>query len=50
VRVKVVKPRKFDDVAAVGVVIERSAAAQPETPRAAGVLRVIGAGMVPGGN
>jgi dihydroneopterin aldolase len=50
VRVKVVKPRKFDDVAAVGVVIERSAAALPETPRAAGVLRLIGAGMVPGGN
>lgn len=48
VRVKVVKPKKFDDVAAVGVVIERRAAALPEAPRAASVLRVIGAGMVPG--
>ena len=50
VRVKVVKPKKFDDVQAVGVVIERTAARAPEiTPRAAGVLRLIGAGMVPGG-
>lgn len=53
VRVKVVKPKKFDDVGAVGVVIERLAATRPATPapdapRAAGVLRVIGVGMVPG--
>ncbi|MDL2336551.1 MAG: dihydroneopterin aldolase [Pseudomonadota bacterium] len=50
VRVKVVKPKKFDDVEAVGVVIERTAAALPETPRTSGVLRLIGAGMVPGGH
>ena len=47
VRVKVVKPRKFDDVHAVGVQIERWA---PEKPRsAATVLQLIGSGMVPGG-
>lgn len=47
VRVKVVKPRKFDDVQAVGVQIERWA---PEKPRsAAAVLHLIGSGMVPGG-
>jgi dihydroneopterin aldolase len=46
-RVKVVKPRKFDDVQAVGVQIERFA---PERPRsAAAVLHLIGSGMVPGG-
>ena len=51
VRVKVIKPKKFDDVQAVGVVIERTAARVPEPPpRAAGVLRLIGAGMVPGGH
>jgi 7,8-dihydroneopterin aldolase/epimerase/oxygenase len=51
VRVKVVKPKKFDDVAAVGVVIERTAAAlASESPRSAGVLKLIGAGMVPGGS
>jgi 7,8-dihydroneopterin aldolase/epimerase/oxygenase len=53
VRVKVVKPRKFDDVQAVGVQIERFAAV-PETSalraqRGAAVLRLIGSGMVPGG-
>ena len=49
VRVKVVKPRKFDDVEAVGVMIERRAS--PEAPRhqrAAAVLHLIGSGMVPG--
>jgi len=49
VRVKVVKPRKFDDVDAVGVLIERRAT--PEAPRhqrAAAVLHLIGSGMVPG--
>jgi 7,8-dihydroneopterin aldolase/epimerase/oxygenase len=50
VRVKVVKPRKFEDLAAVGVQIERRAA--PGAQRAAGgrsaqVLRWIGSGMVP---
>jgi 7,8-dihydroneopterin aldolase/epimerase/oxygenase len=51
VRVKVVKPRKFDDVQAVGVQIERTAAAQaPAAPvGAASVLHLIGGGMVPGG-
>jgi dihydroneopterin aldolase len=50
VRVKVVKPRKFDDVEAVGVMIERTAAVSEQSPKAAsGMLRLIGAGMVPGG-
>jgi dihydroneopterin aldolase len=49
VRVRVAKPRKFDDVASVGVVIERRRAAPPEPPyRATSALRLIGAGMVPG--
>jgi 7,8-dihydroneopterin aldolase/epimerase/oxygenase len=50
VRVKVVKPKKFDDVDAVGVMIERTARAPAETsPQARGtVLQLIGAGMVPG--
>jgi dihydroneopterin aldolase len=56
VRVKVVKPKKFDDVQAVGVMIERmrelptapSAAASAARSGAA-VLHLIGAGMVPGG-
>lgn len=46
VRVKVVKPRKFDDVHAVGVQIERTRAAAPPW-RGAAVLQLIGAGMVP---
>jgi dihydroneopterin aldolase len=49
VRVKVVKPRKFDNVDAVGVAIERTAgdfAARPAA-RGAAVLSLIGAGMVP---
>jgi 7,8-dihydroneopterin aldolase/epimerase/oxygenase len=50
VRVKVVKPRKFDDVQAVGVQIERRAPPQDERPgRGAAVLRLLGAGLVPGG-
>lgn len=50
VRVKVVKPRKFDDVQAVGVQIERFAAEEAESPqRGAAVLHLIGSGMVPGG-
>jgi dihydroneopterin aldolase len=49
VRVKVVKPRKFDDVAAVGVQIERHAGtAAARITRAAPVLHLIGSGMVPG--
>jgi dihydroneopterin aldolase len=53
VRVKVVKPRKFDDVQAVGVQIERYAV-ESDTPaqreqRGAAVLHLIGSGMVPGG-
>lgn len=46
VRVRVVKPRKFDDLDAVGVLIERRA--EPAPPRGAAVLRLIGSGMVPG--
>ena len=52
VRVKVAKPRKFDDVQAVGVQIERRRVLPadlgvPGGPGAA-VLRLIGNGMVPG--
>jgi dihydroneopterin aldolase len=53
VRVKVVKPQKFDDVQAVGVMIERTprdipASRQAEqSGRSAQVLRWIGSGMVP---
>jgi len=49
VRVKVVKPRKFDDVAAVGVQIERvrSGLARSGIGPGATVLRQIGAGTVP---
>ena len=51
VRVKVVKPKKFDDVSALGVQIERRAAPlPPDRPsRAAAVLHLLGSGMVPGG-
>ena len=52
VRVKVVKPRKFDDVQSVGVQIERSAedaAHASRAQRGAAVLHLIGSGMVPGG-
>lgn len=48
VRVKVVKPRKFDDVQAVGVQIERFAPSADQASRGAAVLRLIGSGMVPG--
>lgn len=47
VRVRIAKPRKFDDTAAVGVVIER----RREVPAAAAgraTLRLIGHGLVPG--
>lgn len=49
VRVKVIKPNKFDDVAAVGVQIERRAAMTPRAGHAT-VLHLIGSGMVPGHN
>jgi dihydroneopterin aldolase len=50
VRVKVVKPKKFNDVTAVGVQIERVAPVLEDRPaRAAAVLRLLGSGMVPGG-
>ena len=57
VRVKVVKPRKFDDVQAVGVQIERTASptarhgsadAAASSARSAAVLQLLGSGMVPG--
>ena len=53
VRVRVSKPRKFADVQAVGVQIERSAAqrepgANARAHRGAAVLHLIGSGMVPG--
>jgi 7,8-dihydroneopterin aldolase/epimerase/oxygenase len=49
VRVKVVKPRKFDDVESVGVQIERFAPETDAPQRGAAVLHLIGSGMVPGG-
>ena len=50
VRVRVAKPNKFDDVQALGVLIERRcSAAADDTPRNPAVLHLIGAGMVPGG-
>lgn len=54
VSVKVVKPKKFSDVSAVGVQIERRAPAAPalqdRPSRTATVLQLIGSGMVPGGH
>ena len=53
-----VKPKKFSDVAAVGVQIERVApvpqdmrqdSPQDRPSRAAAVLHLLGSGMVPGG-
>lgn len=60
VRVRVVKPDKFDDVQSLGVQIERRARPQqqPQPPvqpvqsptgRSAAVLQLLGSGMVPGG-
>jgi len=51
VRVKVAKPRKFDDVAAVGVVIERHAHEQQalREKRSAAVVQLIGTGLAPRG-
>jgi len=49
VRVRLAKPRKFDDVQAVGVLIERRRAPVADAAqRGAAVLHVIGSGMVPG--
>ncbi len=48
VRVKVVKPKKFDDVTAVGVQIERIAPPLVDKPaRSAAVLQLLASGMVP---
>jgi 7,8-dihydroneopterin aldolase/epimerase/oxygenase len=49
VRVRVVKPKKFEDTAAVGVTIERRRPVSMDAHRAATTLRLIGAGHVPGG-
>ena len=55
VRVKVSKPKKMADVSAVGVQIERTAAERAlqlvddRPSRGAAVLRLLGAGLVPGG-
>jgi len=49
VRVRVAKPHKFDDAAAVGVLIERRRTPHLDAAhRAATTLRLIGAGHVPG--
>jgi dihydroneopterin aldolase len=48
VRVRVAKPRKFDDTAAVGVVIERRRPAGAAAAGRAATLKLIAAGMVPG--
>ena len=48
VRVRVVKPRKFADTAAVGVTIERRRALPPAAAARAAKLRLIGHGLVPG--
>jgi dihydroneopterin aldolase len=50
VRVRVAKPRKFDDTDAVGVVIERRRDPAASAAGRAATLRLIGAGMVPGSN
>ena len=49
VRVKIVKPRKFADVAAVGVQIERVASPVSAAGRSATVVQLLGSGIaVPG--
>ncbi|MFU2487776.1 dihydroneopterin aldolase [Thauera sp. WH-1] len=48
VRVRVTKPRKFEDVDSVGVMIERRRKPQAERRGPAEVLSLLGAGMVPG--
>ncbi|HEX7888137.1 MAG TPA: dihydroneopterin aldolase [Ramlibacter sp.] len=49
VRVRVVKPRKFEDTAAVGVLIERRRPVPSPAAARAATLRLIGHGLVPGG-
>lgn len=46
VRIKIVKPRKFPDVAAVGVQIERSASRVSRAGRPANVVQLLGSGIV----
>jgi dihydroneopterin aldolase len=48
VRVKVAKPRKFEDTEAVGVMIERRRAEPPAGGSRGAALRLIGQGLVPG--
>lgn len=47
VRVKIVKPRKFADVAAVGVQIERFTSPVSAAGRSATVVQLLGSGLVP---
>jgi dihydroneopterin aldolase len=49
VRVRIAKPRKFPDTAAVGVTIERRRATPSPSSARAATLRLIGQGLVPGG-
>jgi dihydroneopterin aldolase len=49
VRVRIVKPRKFADTAAVGVMIERRRMLPSPSAARAATLRLIGHGLVPGG-
>ena len=48
VRVRIVKPRKFEDTAAVGVLIERRRTLPSAAAARAATLRLIGRGFVPG--
>jgi len=48
VRVRVAKPRKFDDTEAVGVVIERRREPVASADGRAATLKLIASGMVPG--
>jgi len=48
VRVRVAKPAKFEDTAAVGVVIERRQPGDDGAGRGWPALRLIGSGLVPG--
>ena len=48
VRVRIAKPRKFEDTAAVGVAIERRRPPPSPASARAATLRLIGHGMVPG--
>lgn len=48
VRVRIVKPRKFEDTAAVGVAIERRRTPPSPAASRAATLRLIGHGLVPG--